>query len=238
MGWFTFYRLASGMLAAVEKLHLRGLVHRDVKPTNFCLGLDNKYSPVYLVDFGFVQDLPQKGDDMEDYFCGTPDFASSNALKGLRCGPRDDCESLAYSFLQLWNNGHIPWNITHRPKKRSSNRDSKGQKLRVENTESHWDADCLSKMLARRGQCFERRVREGAIPKFVHSWLLYLTTIQPWELPDYSLLKVILSNSHAHWVDHAFRKPLEEYQDGCQTCVQQRSSLPAMPCSLAKEIPT
>ncbi len=53
-------QLASGMLAAVEKLHLRGLVHRDVKPANFCLGLDNKYSPVYLVDFGFVQDLPQK----------------------------------------------------------------------------------------------------------------------------------------------------------------------------------
>ena len=53
-------QLASGMLAAVEKLHLRGLVHRDVKPANFCLGKGPKCNVVYLVDFGFVTDLPTK----------------------------------------------------------------------------------------------------------------------------------------------------------------------------------
>ena len=53
-------QLASGMLAAVEKLHLRGLVHRDVKPANFCLGLGPKCNIGYLVDFGFVTDLPTK----------------------------------------------------------------------------------------------------------------------------------------------------------------------------------
>ena len=53
-------QLASGMLEAVEKLHRQGFVHRDIKPANFCLGYGQNTSTLYLVDFGFVQPLPQK----------------------------------------------------------------------------------------------------------------------------------------------------------------------------------
>lgn len=53
-------QLATGMLAAVEELHSRRLVHRDIKPGNFCLGPGGQHSTVYLVDFGFVQSLPQR----------------------------------------------------------------------------------------------------------------------------------------------------------------------------------
>ena len=53
-------QLASGMLDAVRLLHLRGLVHRDIKPGNFCLGGSGDCSTVYLVDFGFAQPTPKK----------------------------------------------------------------------------------------------------------------------------------------------------------------------------------
>ena len=118
------------MLDAVRLLHLRRLVHRDIKPGNFCLGGSGDCSTIYLVDFGFAQPIPKKvlfrsqvvclccsltstpakcsvalqGErSLEDKFCGTPDFASTNALLGGKCGPKDDCESLCYSYLQLWN---------------------------------------------------------------------------------------------------------------------------------------
>lgn len=53
-------QLASGMLAALEKLHTQGFVHRDIKPANFCVAYGKDSSTVYLIDFGFVQPLPQK----------------------------------------------------------------------------------------------------------------------------------------------------------------------------------
>lgn len=39
----------------------------------------------------------------EGHFCGTPDFASTDALNSKRSGAKDDCESLCYTLLQLWN---------------------------------------------------------------------------------------------------------------------------------------
>ena len=39
----------------------------------------------------------------EDHFSGTPDYASSHTLRGGRCSAKDDCESLCYSLLELWN---------------------------------------------------------------------------------------------------------------------------------------
>lgn len=130
------------MLEAVKELHACNLVHRDIKPGNFCLGLDADADTVYLVDFGFVLPLPTKvllswvsgkaptgGANAvhgwirltaaleekrwllllqretlgTEKFCGTPDFASSNALRGGKCGAKDDCESLCYGYMQLWN---------------------------------------------------------------------------------------------------------------------------------------
>ena len=45
-----------------------------------------------------------QGDSLwEDRFSGTPDYASYNTLRGGKCGAKDDCESLCYSLLEMWN---------------------------------------------------------------------------------------------------------------------------------------
>jgi len=45
----------------------------------------------------------QDDNKLEEKFSGTPDYASSSALRGGRCGAKDDCESLCYSLFEMWS---------------------------------------------------------------------------------------------------------------------------------------
>ena len=41
------------MLAGITQLHRVGFLHRDIKPNNFALGLDDR--TVYMLDFGLAR---------------------------------------------------------------------------------------------------------------------------------------------------------------------------------------
>ena len=41
----------------LRMIHNKGLVHRDIKPDNFLLGLNNKSKQIYIIDFGFCKTL-------------------------------------------------------------------------------------------------------------------------------------------------------------------------------------
>ena len=50
------------MLEAIEQLHGRGYIHRDVKPSNFVMGRGKTRTQVYMVDFGLAkQHLDRNG---------------------------------------------------------------------------------------------------------------------------------------------------------------------------------
>ncbi|XP_061367615.1 casein kinase 1-like protein HD16 isoform X2 [Gastrolobium bilobum] len=109
--------IAVESLSILEKMHLRGYVHGDVKPENFLLGqpatLQEK--KLFLVDLGLATKWRDTSsgqhveyDQRPDMFRGTVRYASVHAHLGRTASRRDDLESLAYTLIFL-HKGRLPW---------------------------------------------------------------------------------------------------------------------------------
>ncbi|KAF8964368.1 kinase-like domain-containing protein [Flammula alnicola] len=114
----TTARLALGMLDAIEYIHSRGFIHRDVKPENFLLGLGTKSHVVHPVDFGLARRWRHSttgahvssstAEGGSPGVIGTLPFASIHAHLGQAQTRRDDLQALAYTIL-LFARGSLPW---------------------------------------------------------------------------------------------------------------------------------
>jgi serine/threonine protein kinase len=93
-------------------IHERGLVHRDVKPDNFLLGLGKKNNQIYIIDFGFCKSFLNNNKHIENKktsnLIGTPNFASINAHEFNELSRRDDLESLGYMLIYFYY-GNLIW---------------------------------------------------------------------------------------------------------------------------------
>lgn len=108
--------IAVEAISILEKLHLKGFVHGDVKPENFLLGqpgsADDK--KLYLIDLGLASKWKDTSgqhveyDQRPDIFRGTVRYASVHAHLGRTGSRRDDLESLAYTLIFLLK-GRLPW---------------------------------------------------------------------------------------------------------------------------------
>lgn len=109
--------IAVEAISILEKLHLKGFVHGDVKPENFLLGQpgSSDEKKLFLVDLGLASRWKDTSsgqhvdyDQRPDVFRGTVRYASVHAHLGRTGSRRDDLESLAYTLIFLLR-GRLPW---------------------------------------------------------------------------------------------------------------------------------
>ena len=97
--------LVEHLAEALHSAHLRGVVHRDVKPSNILLGADGR---VYLADFGIAF---SPDDQREGGSFGTLAYMSPEQVEGKALDHRSDIYSLGVVLYELLT-GHLPHEAT------------------------------------------------------------------------------------------------------------------------------
>jgi serine/threonine protein kinase len=83
----TVLLIADQAIARIEYIHDRGFLHRDIKPGNFLMGVDQQGNILYTIDFGLAKEFSLAESDRKYEgrgFGGTSRYASINNHN--RCG--------------------------------------------------------------------------------------------------------------------------------------------------------
>jgi len=87
----TVLMLMDQMITRIEYIHNRTIMHRDIKPDNFCIGLNKTAHKIFLIDFGLSKKYIQRDGKHIPYregkdLVGTSRYASINNHLGIEQG--------------------------------------------------------------------------------------------------------------------------------------------------------
>ena len=101
------------IIILLKTIHERGLIHRDIKPDNFLMGLHNESKKIHIIDFGFCKSYITNDEHnpikKTNNLIGSVSYASINAHDCIELSRRDDLESLGYMLIYFYL-GELPWN--------------------------------------------------------------------------------------------------------------------------------
>ena len=184
------------MLDRLEFVHSKNIIHRDIKPDNFVLGLDNKSHIIYVLDFGLSKKFRSSRTHQHIKFnvnkklTGTARYASINALKGCEQSRRDDLEAIGY-VLMYFLRGCLPWQGLH----------------------VHKGEDRYKKILAKKRSTSAEELCKGFPNEFVE-YINYTRNMEFEADPDYKFLRGLLISvleklnaTYDFWYDWVTEKP-------------------------------
>ena len=94
-------------------LHENKIIHRDIKPDNILLNLDNSHEDIFLVDFSFCKKyIKSNGEHIQknkiNKLIGSINYISLNVHDLTEPSRRDDLESVIYILIYLYC-GKLDW---------------------------------------------------------------------------------------------------------------------------------
>ena len=105
---YEIKNIGTQALNILELVHISGIVHGDIKPSSFYLGI-NETSKIYLADFGFAFEFNNNSERIKEVYPFTYlKFCSKNCCLNYQKSRRDDIESLGYILVYLMK-GFLPW---------------------------------------------------------------------------------------------------------------------------------
>jgi len=91
-------------------VHNRHFIHRDIKPDNFCVGLNKTSHKIFLIDFGLAKRYIQRDGKHIPYregknLTGTARYASINTHLGIEQGKNDYIQlaEMIWRVLAMWS---------------------------------------------------------------------------------------------------------------------------------------
>ena len=105
--------IATQVAAGLVAIHKQNLVHRDIKPTNIMVNLEDEGGPAAkIIDLGLAKVLDEPPADgaisVPGAFAGTPEFASPEQFAGIGVDIRSDLYSLGVTLWEMLT-GHPPF---------------------------------------------------------------------------------------------------------------------------------
>ncbi|KAI0210745.1 hypothetical protein LSAT2_004491 [Lamellibrachia satsuma] len=79
---FRVIKIAHDISSAVEYLHIKQIIHRDIKPGNIILKDKAERTTYKLIDFGFAKDMMGNGSTRS--VCGTPMYIAPEVVKDAK----------------------------------------------------------------------------------------------------------------------------------------------------------